>query len=98
MVAWAATDRLLPDERERPDGELADEAEPAEEIAVLEPEVWREVVRRGLNVAVLAAVEAQALGGLVVLLRASGLTAGGATPPGTRRPATLPRDPPTHRS
>lgn len=31
------------------------------------------MVRRGLNVAVLAAVEANALGGLVVLLRAAGL-------------------------
>jgi hypothetical protein len=31
------------------------------------------VVRRGLNVAVLAAVEAHGLGGLVVLLRAAGL-------------------------
>jgi hypothetical protein len=40
---------------------------------VLEAEVWSEVVRRGLNVALLAAVEAQALGGLVVLLRAAGL-------------------------
>jgi hypothetical protein len=52
---------------------------------VLEAEVWTEVVRRGLNVAVLAAVEARcgacdksnylvgALGGLVVLLRAAGL-------------------------
>jgi hypothetical protein len=65
--------RLLPDEQERTDEELAEEAEPAEEIAVLEPEVWTEVVRRGLNVAVLAAVEAKALGGLVVLLRAAGL-------------------------
>jgi hypothetical protein len=34
-----------------------------------------EVVRRGLNVAVLAAVEAHGLGGLVVLLRAAGLDA-----------------------
>ena len=40
---------------------------------MLEAEVWLEVVRRGLNVALLAAVEAQALGGLVVLLRAAGL-------------------------
>jgi hypothetical protein len=71
--------RLLPDERERTDEELAEEAEPAEEIAVLEAEVWTEVVRRGMNVAVLAAVEAQALGGLVVLLRAAGLDT---TPPG----------------
>jgi len=45
----------------------------AEEIAVLDGEVWHEVVRRGLNVAVLAAVEAQALGGLVALLRTAGL-------------------------
>jgi hypothetical protein len=65
--------RLLPDEQERTDEELAEEAEPAEDVAVLEAEVWTEVVRRGLNVAVLAAVEAQALGGLVVLLRAAGL-------------------------
>jgi hypothetical protein len=65
--------RLLPDEQEQTDEELAEEADPAEETAVLEPEVWSEVVRRGLNVAVLAAVEAQALGGLVVLLRAAGL-------------------------
>ena len=40
-------------------------------MAVLE--VRTEVVRPGLNAAVLAAVEAQALGGLVVLLRAAGL-------------------------
>lgn len=40
---------------------------------MLEPEVWSEVVRRGLYVSVLAAVEAEALGGLVVLLRAAGL-------------------------
>ena len=40
---------------------------------MLEAEVWSEVVRRGLNVAALAAVEAQGLGGLVVLLRAAGL-------------------------
>ena len=40
---------------------------------MLEAEVWTEVVRRGLNVAVLAAVEAHALDGLVVLLRAAGL-------------------------
>jgi hypothetical protein len=65
--------RLLPDERERTDEELAEEADGAETIAVLEAEVWTEIVRRGLNVAVLAAVEAQALGGLVVLLRAAGL-------------------------
>jgi len=65
--------RLLPDEQECTDEELAEESDPAEKIAVLEPDVWGEVVRRGLNVAVLAAVEAQALGGLVVLLRATGL-------------------------
>jgi hypothetical protein len=65
--------RLLPDEQERPDEELAEEAEPAEEIAVLEVEVWSEVVRRGRNVGVLATVEAPALAGLVVLLRAVGL-------------------------
>ncbi len=52
--------RLLPDEQERTDEELAEEADLAEEIAALEPDVWGEVVRRGLNVAVLAAVEAQA--------------------------------------
>jgi hypothetical protein len=67
--------RLLPDEQERSDEELAEEADPAEEVALLEPDVWGEVVRRGLNVAVLAAVEARALGGLVVLLRAAGLDA-----------------------
>jgi hypothetical protein len=65
--------RLLPDEQERTDEELAEESHPAEDVAVLEADVWLEVVRRGLNVAVLAAVEAQALGGLVVLLRAAGL-------------------------
>ena len=37
-----------------------------------------EVVRRGVNVAVLAAVEAEALGGLVVLLGAAGLDVGAA--------------------
>ena len=40
---------------------------------MLEAEVWLEVMRRGLNVAVLAAVEVQALGGLVVVPRAAGL-------------------------
>jgi hypothetical protein len=65
--------QVLPDEQERTDEELAEESEPAEEIAVLEPEVWLEVVRRRLSIAVLAAVEAEALGGLVVLLRAAGL-------------------------
>jgi hypothetical protein len=65
--------RLLPDEQERTDEELAKEADPAEEVAVVEAEVWTEVVRRGLNVGVLAAVEAQGLGGLVVLLRAAGI-------------------------
>jgi hypothetical protein len=65
--------RLLLDEQERTDEELAEESDQAEEIAVLEPEVWTEIVRCGLNVAVLAAVEAQALGGLVVILRVAGL-------------------------
>jgi hypothetical protein len=55
--------RMLPEERERTDDELAEEADPAEEVAVLEAEVWSEAVRRGLNVVVLAAVEAPALGG-----------------------------------
>src|SRR5262249_48357168 len=64
---------LLRAEPARADEELAEEAELAEEVAVLEAEVWTEVVRRGLNVAVLAAGEAQALGRLVVLLRAAGL-------------------------
>jgi hypothetical protein len=52
---------------------LAEESDAAEDVAVLEAEVWLDVVRRGLNVAVLAAVEAQGLGGLVVLLRAAGV-------------------------
>src|SRR5262249_56243331 len=65
--------RLLPDEQECTDEELAEESDGAETVAVLEAEVWTEVVRRSLNVAVLAAVEAQALGGLLVLLRAAGL-------------------------
>src|SRR5204863_5425421 len=65
--------RLLPREQKCTDEELAEESDVTEDVAVLEAEVWLEVVRRGLNVAVLATVEAQALGGLVVLLRAAGL-------------------------
>jgi hypothetical protein len=41
---------------------------------VLEAGVWTEVVRRGLNVAVLAAVEAQALGGLLCCCALPGWT------------------------
>jgi replication protein len=67
--------RLLPDEQERTDEDRAVEGDAADEVAVLEAGVWVEVVRRGLNVAVLAAVEAHGLGGLVVLLRAAGLDA-----------------------
>ena len=48
-------------ERERSDEELAEESDPAETVAALEPDVWTDVVRGGLSVAVLAAVEAQAL-------------------------------------
>jgi hypothetical protein len=50
--------RPLAHEQERTDEEMADGADPPEEIAVLEAEAWMEVVRRGVNLAVLAAVEA----------------------------------------
>jgi hypothetical protein len=73
MVARAPRAAPAREDRERTDEELAEESESAEEIAVLEAEVWTEVVRRGLNVVVLPAVEEQALGRLVVLLRAAGL-------------------------
>ena len=45
-------------------------------VAAIAPDVWRELVRRGLTVLALAAVEAQGLGGLVVLVRAAGLDVG----------------------
>jgi hypothetical protein len=46
--------RLLPDEQERTDEEPAEGSDPAQAVAVLEAEVWTEVVRRGLDVAVVA--------------------------------------------
>ena len=67
--------RLLPDERERSDEELAAASQPGEEVAAVSAEVWLAVVAGGLLVPVLTAVEERGLGGLVVMLRAAGLTA-----------------------
>lgn len=64
---------LLPDEAERSDEEIAAEVDPAVPVASIDADVWRELVRRRLSVATLAAVEAQGLGGLVVLARAAGV-------------------------
>jgi hypothetical protein len=58
------------------DEEIAAEHEPATNIAAISPDVWRELVCRRLSVAALEAVEAQGLGGLVVLVRAAGLDVG----------------------
>jgi hypothetical protein len=68
---------LLPDDVvDLADEEIAAEHEPAVNIAAISPDVWRELVRRQLSVAALGAVEAQGLGGLVVLVRAAGLDVG----------------------
>ncbi len=67
---------LLADVEERTDEEIAAEHEPAVNVAAIATDVWRELVRRRLSVAALSAVEAQGLGGLVVLVRAAGIDVG----------------------
>ncbi|MGD9696501.1 MAG: protein rep [Thermoleophilia bacterium] len=80
--------RLLADEPERTDEEIAAEHEPAAPVAVIAPTVWRLLVHRRLAVAALQAVEARGLGGLLVLLSSAGLqvdaVAGDTGPPTVR--------------
>jgi hypothetical protein len=64
---------LLPDQEERTDEEIAAEHEPAVNIAAISLDVWRELVRRRPSVAAIDAVEAQGLGGLLVIVRAAGM-------------------------
>ena len=67
---------LLPDDVDLSDEEIAAEVEPAVPVAAIAPDVWRELVRRGLTTDTLEAVEAQGSEVLVVLVRAAGLDVG----------------------